>query len=203
MNRINQLAGTKITVYHSFIDEVDYYRRHIWRCTGPCQHRPPYFGFVKRAMNRPPQPADFWFKEHQSTCGGTFIKLAGDEPGASGSSGSGRKRPKKSDVQGSLTSSSSVKNENNTTLTASDSGALIKWLKGSNESMSTAPTHGSDKSVIDLTGNDEDPSHVSTSQPSITNTYHVYDRPVQVTCPACGRLILESRLNAHLDTCLK
>lgn len=34
MNRINKLACTNITVYHSFHDEVDFQRRHIWRCNG-------------------------------------------------------------------------------------------------------------------------------------------------------------------------
>ena len=34
MNRINRLASTNITVYHSFHDEVNYARQHVWRCTG-------------------------------------------------------------------------------------------------------------------------------------------------------------------------
>lgn len=34
MNRINRLASTNITVYHSFHDEVNHARQHIWRCTG-------------------------------------------------------------------------------------------------------------------------------------------------------------------------
>lgn len=37
--------------------------------------RPPYFGLVKRAMNRPPGPADTWYQQHQETCGGDFIKI--------------------------------------------------------------------------------------------------------------------------------
>ena len=32
MKQINEKAGTKISVYHSFHDEVDNYRKHIWRC---------------------------------------------------------------------------------------------------------------------------------------------------------------------------
>jgi hypothetical protein len=28
---------------------------------------------------RPPQKADFWFSEHQRTCGGTFIKISEPE----------------------------------------------------------------------------------------------------------------------------
>lgn len=37
--------------------------------------KPPYFGLVKRAMNRPPGPNDTWYRQHQETCGGDFIKI--------------------------------------------------------------------------------------------------------------------------------
>jgi hypothetical protein len=30
-------------------------------------------------MNRPPQPADKWWKEHQMTCGGLFTKISEPE----------------------------------------------------------------------------------------------------------------------------
>ncbi|XP_042325090.1 LOW QUALITY PROTEIN: DNA-dependent metalloprotease SPRTN [Sceloporus undulatus] len=75
MHRINSLTGANITIYHDFHDEVDSYRQHWWRCNGPCQNRKPYFGYVKRAMNRAPSANDFWWSEHQNTCGGTFTKI--------------------------------------------------------------------------------------------------------------------------------
>uniref|UniRef100_A0A1B6DH22 Protein with SprT-like domain at the N terminus n=1 Tax=Clastoptera arizonana TaxID=38151 RepID=A0A1B6DH22_9HEMI len=75
MHRINREAGTKITIYHSFHDEVELYKQHWWRCNGICQQRKPYYGFVKRSMNRKPGPNDIWWTEHQATCGGTFIKV--------------------------------------------------------------------------------------------------------------------------------
>ncbi|XP_013786351.1 sprT-like domain-containing protein Spartan [Limulus polyphemus] len=75
MTRINLLTGAKITVYHNFHDEVNEYRQHWWRCTGPCQKRPPYYGIVRRAMNRPPAPRDFWWEEHQKSCGGVYVKI--------------------------------------------------------------------------------------------------------------------------------
>ncbi|CAO3572784.1 unnamed protein product [Mortierella alpina] len=80
MNRINAAAQTTISIYHTFHDEVAHYQTHVWKCDGPCQHRPPYFGLVKRSMNRPPQPADRWFAEHQSTCGGNYTKISEPEP---------------------------------------------------------------------------------------------------------------------------
>lgn len=75
MNRINQDAGTHISVYHSFHDEVKLYQQHWWRCNGPCQHRPPFFGMVRRSMNRAPGPYDNWWAQHEATCGGKFIKV--------------------------------------------------------------------------------------------------------------------------------
>ncbi|ODN00040.1 SprT-like domain-containing protein Spartan [Orchesella cincta] len=80
MYRINRLTGANITVYHTFNDEVDYFKTHWWKCNGPCQHRPPYYGMVKRSMNRAPGPSDFWYKTHQSNCGGSFVKIKEPSP---------------------------------------------------------------------------------------------------------------------------
>ncbi|KAK8793820.1 hypothetical protein WA171_002950 [Blastocystis sp. BT1] len=72
MHRINAKAHSHITIYHSFHDEVDSCRKWWWKCDGPCQFKPPFFGIVKRSMNRPPQKADWWFEKHQKECGGTY-----------------------------------------------------------------------------------------------------------------------------------
>ncbi|XP_033847146.1 DNA-dependent metalloprotease SPRTN [Periophthalmus magnuspinnatus] len=90
MNRINQASGTKISIYHSFHDEVDVYRQHWWRCNGPCQNRKPYFGYVKRAMNRAPSHLDPWWEDHRRTCGGTYTKVKEPE-------GYGKKKASKQD----------------------------------------------------------------------------------------------------------
>ncbi|PAV61185.1 hypothetical protein WR25_06825 [Diploscapter pachys] len=65
MYRINRTANTNITIYHSFHQEVAHYKRHVWRCNGPCRARAPYFGFVRRATNRAPGRNDPWFASHQ------------------------------------------------------------------------------------------------------------------------------------------
>ncbi|VDL86729.1 unnamed protein product [Schistocephalus solidus] len=70
MNRINKIAKTNITVYHSFHDEVNSYRVHWWQCNGICSKKPPYFGLVRRAVNRAPGPNDTWWSEHQLICSG-------------------------------------------------------------------------------------------------------------------------------------
>lgn len=77
---INSHGGYSISVHHTFHDEVDSYRTHVWQCDGPCKERSPYFGLVKRSMNRPPSKADFWFDDHQKECGGKFTKIAEPEP---------------------------------------------------------------------------------------------------------------------------
>ncbi|KAI5722723.1 hypothetical protein M8J76_012653 [Diaphorina citri] len=55
--------------------EVNLYKQHWWQCNGPCRHKRPFFGLVKRATNRAPGKYDFWFANHQAECGGEFIKI--------------------------------------------------------------------------------------------------------------------------------
>ncbi|KAF7455815.1 SprT domain-containing protein [Cryptosporidium felis] len=74
MNRINKLSNLNITIYHNFHDEVNYYRKHVWRCDGLCRNKPPYFGYVKRSINRKPGPGDTWWPSHRQLCGGNFIR---------------------------------------------------------------------------------------------------------------------------------
>lgn len=76
METINKVAGTNITVYHSFHDEVNLYKTHIWRCNGICQHHHPFQGWVKRTSNRAPGPGDQWWSKHQRECSGTFVKMS-------------------------------------------------------------------------------------------------------------------------------
>jgi len=77
MKEINSNTGLNITVYHSFHDEVDFYRTHIWKCNGKCNKKPPNFGLVKRSMNRATGKNDYWWREHEKNCGGVFEKIAG------------------------------------------------------------------------------------------------------------------------------
>lgn len=76
---IGRGLAVNITIYHTFHDEVDAQRKHVWRCTGTCKDQPPYYGFVKRAINRPPQPADRWWSDHKQSCGGEFEKIEAPE----------------------------------------------------------------------------------------------------------------------------
>ncbi|KAK2503269.1 hypothetical protein MC885_016649 [Smutsia gigantea] len=75
MHRINRLSGANIKVHHTFHEEMEEYRRHWWRCNGPCRDREPFYGYIKRATNRAPSAHDRSWAEHQKTCGGTYIKI--------------------------------------------------------------------------------------------------------------------------------
>merc|ERR1719223_2519321 len=75
MNRINKMANTRITIYHSWYNETQSLKQHWWRCQGSCRDRAPYFGYVKRSMNRAPSKNDFWYKSHMATCEGSFVKV--------------------------------------------------------------------------------------------------------------------------------
>lgn len=72
------------------------YRQHWWKCNGPCQNRKPYFGYVKRAMNRAPSAQDPWWEDHKRTCGGNYTKVK--EPEGYGKKG---KKDGKKDVKSS------------------------------------------------------------------------------------------------------
>ncbi|XP_045584641.2 DNA-dependent metalloprotease SPRTN isoform X1 [Procambarus clarkii] len=90
MKRINDCEGSKITIYHNFRREVDKFRIHVYRCDGPCTTRRPFFGILRRAIERPPGPSDKWWARHQQECGGTFHKIEG--PGSALSIGSKEER---------------------------------------------------------------------------------------------------------------
>ncbi|KAB7498951.1 SprT-like domain-containing protein Spartan [Armadillidium nasatum] len=75
MKYINEREGTHIKIYHSFRKEVDKFRVNIYKCSGPCRNKKPYYGILKRAISRPPGPEDHWWKKHEEECGGVFKKV--------------------------------------------------------------------------------------------------------------------------------
>ncbi|KAI6175160.1 SprT-like domain-containing protein Spartan [Aphelenchoides fujianensis] len=86
MHRINRIAGTNISIYHSFHDEVRLYKTHckfpfpayIYSLNvqgGAATARAARAPRTSRTMNRAPGPTDFWFDSHQRACGGTFVKV--------------------------------------------------------------------------------------------------------------------------------
>jgi hypothetical protein len=76
---VNNHGGYGVSVFHTFHDEVDSYRTHVWECGGPCKGRAPFFGLVKRSMNRASGKGDSWWAGHLEACGGSFKKVAEPE----------------------------------------------------------------------------------------------------------------------------
>jgi rubrerythrin len=77
MNLLNDAEKTDITIYHTFHDEVDYYRQHVWACD-KCGN------IIKRAMNRDPNtpigPQDAQFYAHKQICEtGSYVKIHAPE----------------------------------------------------------------------------------------------------------------------------
>lgn len=60
-------------------------------------------------MNRAPGPNDFWFKDHQRTCGGQFIKIKEPSPKKAVKR---KKEPGSSSSQGQKSLKSKEVNEN-------------------------------------------------------------------------------------------
>lgn len=130
MYRINKQTGSNITVYHTFHDEVNLYRQHWWRCDGPCVKRPPYYGIVRRAMNRPPSSRDPWFNVHKQSCGGTFTKIKEPEKNT-------KKSGNKNQVDKSRIDKNKIdknKNDKNFDATSGNSKVMSDWLNKKNES---------------------------------------------------------------------
>lgn len=257
------LVTFPLQIYHTFHDEVRLYQQHWWRCDGPCQKRPPFFGMVRRASNRAPGKNDFWWANHQSSCGGTFIKIKEPEnykskkkktepdntkskkppnpdiskwfkptnskpstnpqinakPKSKTTSGttskptqskpeitSGVKKlgnttnsvhgfgtggPGSSSGSPGTSSSSGTAYSSSGTLGGSRSGRSILLDKFPVKSSTPKKKSGS---TMDKFLNNKTPNGFSAG-PSQTETK-------KVACPICGRVLAESEINAHLDTCL-
>ncbi|CAH8462729.1 unnamed protein product [Schistosoma margrebowiei] len=198
MRRINSLAG----VYHSFHDEVDTYRTHWWRCTGPCRNRPPYFGYVKRSMNRVPGPKDTWWGQHQATCIGKFVKI---------------KEPVKKVLSRRKTSFESSSKDQSTSKKQIRSGDIRNFVTINDEKENTFtefashPNNGgSSYSSVHVWPSD-DKGHILgnghslcqdvaliESKPNAIETINLSE----VSCPNCSCTVLLSQINQHLDICL-
>lgn len=151
MYRINQMTGCNITVYHTFHNEVRNYQQHVWKCDGPCQNWRPFFGLVRRSMNRKPSANDTWWKRHQESCGGIFHKIS--EPDQK-SKPRALAQPSKSKLTGE-TSSSKKKITPPRSQPSSSQSILSYLIKPNSSSRLKAPSTSTKSDtkpiVIDLT----------------------------------------------------
>ncbi|KAL5009217.1 hypothetical protein ScPMuIL_014798 [Solemya velum] len=168
MNRINKETGASISIYHSFHDEVDLYRQHWWRCGGPCKDRKPYYGYVKRAMNRAPSPRDTWWSEHMRTCGGTYTKVK--EPD------NYKKKGKKDTDQTLKKSTDNISNKNMDIRTFGGTGKSLNSGKTSTENSNkrsitggVLPKHNGVATVTSSSGNKKGTGEIDSGKGVIVN----------------------------------
>lgn len=222
MTRINAKTGANITIYHNFHNEVRQYRQHWWKCTGPCQHRPPFYGMVKRSMNRAPSSMDLWWDTHKQTCGGEFLKVK--EP-----DGYKDKRKRKLERKAGKESMSQDNQSQPKLLKDKDRlGNIERYFEklpslghrlgscSDKSSSSTAVLHcdQTEEGDGEHTNGDghftTDNRHSGNTSSAETNSDQQNARFGFVSpnshssciCPVCSQQVLLSNVNAHLDSCL-
>ncbi|KAI9677345.1 MAG: hypothetical protein M1822_008152 [Bathelium mastoideum] len=174
---INNHGNYLVTVYHTFHDEVDSYRTHIWQCDGPCRNRPPYFGLVKRSMNRAPSKSDSWWKQHAEECGGKYTKIA--EPELT---------KKQFDSMSAMERAGRQKNK------------IDAWAKTNtcqkNMKQEESPTGDNDRQL----SSSNDSAHIKRRRSSSAEEPDIRSKERKVTCPICDHEMFGSEINAHLDS---
>ncbi|CAF1605969.1 unnamed protein product [Adineta ricciae] len=200
MVRINSATGANITVYHSFHDEYDHLHGHWWRCTGACRQWKPFYGYVKRSMNRAPSNRDRWWDEHEKRCGGKFEKIKEPDNYKTKTSKKRNANEMTSNNNETLPSSSqnvSPKKKKKTTTTASNNttlnqGTIDTFFKKA-KSSSTTTTVKTQSEVRKSTG---------TTSPSIPN--NTDEQKINYAkCPTCDVLLPKANLFIHQIRCYK
>lgn len=201
MYRINIEAGTKISIYHDFHEEVRLYKQHWWKCNGPCQKTKPFYGYVKRSMNRAPGPNDRWWANHQATCHGNFIKIKEPEGYRS------KNKPIVSSVP-----SKSVKPLNKITnfIKILDSPTKkvfdesVKIISKESDQQKVEEDLCLDEMTICPVCNDSIYADwLNIHLENCSQLQEMFDKEIgdKCKCPACNDTIDRSLMNDHLDSC--
>ncbi|CAE7011665.1 SprT multi-domain protein [Pyrenophora teres f. teres] len=203
---LNNHANYAVTIYHTFHDEVESYRTHVWQCNGPCQSQPPYFGLVKRSMNRAPAKSDTWWERHQAECGGAYTKIQEPAP-----------TKKQLDAMSAKERAGKQKNKLDSWITlgakkgpATERDTSSRPIDASTEDKtSTAVVSSSGETATSSVGHVVSPRFTSTSsqptqkrQRSDTEGDPVTQKRLLVNCPICNLRMAESDINEHLDACV-
>lgn len=175
-------GGYSITIYHTFHDEVDSYRTHVWQCNGPCKDQAPYYGLVKRSMNRPPSKSDSWWKKHEEACGGTYMKIA--EPELT-----------KDQIRAMSAKDRAGRQKNK----------IDSWLGAASSPRTTAAPTLDIKQTIDGSRDSRikdgpDSRKRCRSMELDADVLEPLNKSVLVSCPICEKPIPERDINEHLDT---
>lgn len=186
---INNHGGYGVTIYHTFHDEVDSYRTHVWQCDGPCKTRPPFFGQVKRSMNRAPSKTDNWWANHVVECGGTYTKIS---------------EPELTKKQLQNLSSKERAGRQRNKLDSWISTSINKKIRGAGGETSDKPIalDKEDETSSSAVVEDVVTSNSSTSQKrprAEDNDALVVRKKTLVQCPICAMRVADTDINDHLD----
>ncbi|KAF2832829.1 hypothetical protein CC86DRAFT_364846 [Ophiobolus disseminans] len=195
---INNHGGYEVTIYHTFHDEVDSYRTHVWQCNGPCKTQPPYFGSVKRSMNRAPGKGDSWWSTHEADCGGTYTKI--QEPtvtkkqleAMSAKERAGRQKNKLDSWVTSRAKNNEV--EGTTSDRPIDLGCEDTTLQPENNKRKASMLVAKDCVVEDDSTAGQKRQRLRTDYAPVT-----INQLVEVRCPICNQKVVETDINNHLD----
>jgi SprT-like family len=175
--RVNAAAGSNITVYHTFRDEVDASRGHWWACDGPCRRD------VKRAMNRPPSSADDWWAEHVKGCGGTFSKTHEPPPKPS---------PPKHGVV-------AIADSDLRPLATSAAGDVSGQQFAPGSFLRVRPMEHFMRPSETVISTDQPSTPIAAKRPKVRSI----TTPRPLACPVCNSTILgDNAMDLHLDSCL-
>ncbi|KAJ4986913.1 hypothetical protein SVAN01_07591 [Stagonosporopsis vannaccii] len=186
---INKHGSYEITIYHTFHDEVDSYRTHIWQCDGPCKTRPPFFGQVKRSMNRAPSRTDNWWAAHEAECGGKYAKIG---------------EPKLTKKQ--------LQNLSGKERAGRQKNKLDSWITKPKGSIGSVEDETDDKSIAQDKEDETSASAMVGDAATVPDSKAGQKRPQveddhvlvggkrrQVECPICNMQVADSDINDHLD----
>lgn len=185
---INNHGNYEVTIYHTFHDEVDSFRTHVWQCDGPCKTQPPFFGQVKRSMNRAPGRGDTWWAKHETECGGTYTKVSEPEltkkqiQNLSGKERAGRQKNKLDSWV-----HSSKKGSDAQDATAEKSNTVYK--KGETSS----------SVVVKDAIQSSDPRAGQKRPHTADDDSTVAVKKTLVECPICSMRVADTEINEHLD----
>ncbi|KAH9865668.1 hypothetical protein J1614_009254 [Plenodomus biglobosus] len=186
---INNHGNYHVTIYHTFHDEVESYRTHVWQCNGPCKTQPPYFGLVKRSMNRAPGKSDTWWAKHEAECGGTYTKVQAPAP-----------TKKQLDALSAKERAGRQKNKLDGWITG---GSRMSSKKEGNISDHPIVVEGEDETLVKSEGSSRGMAFAGQKRPICHVDAKAADntaKKVLVECPICNLPVAETTINEHLDT---
>lgn len=198
---INNHGSYEITIYHTFHDEVESYRTHVWQCDGPCRSTPPFFGLVKRSMNRAPGKSDSWWAKHEIECGGAYTKIQEPAPTKKQIEAMSKKeraglQKNKLDKWVKVASEKNAAAEGSTSRPSHESGAEGKTSSNQSNGKRKAEAIIVDDVVESfVVGQKRHKAEVKTGDEDVL----FVEKKMLVECPICSLRIAESEINEHLD----